>query len=128
MICDRCKETIAEDDDVFDHYGKKLCEDCYIGAVQPPRSCDPAAVDSARSTRAMLGQSGTDGLTPLQKRIFQLVKERGRIKREELMGSFDLPRWEMEKQFAILRHCELVRAFKEGQDIYITTMNPGEPA
>ncbi|MFZ5631283.1 MAG: hypothetical protein ACOY40_00380 [Bacillota bacterium] len=122
MICDRCKETIPEGDDVFDYYGKKLCEDCYIGAVQPPRPCDPTAVDSARSTRAMMGHSGTDGLTPLQKRIYDLIREKGKITREELMKSFDLPQWEMEKQFAVLRHCELIRAFKEGPHVYITTM------
>lgn len=123
MICDRCKQDIPEEEDIFDHYGKKLCEDCYVGAVQPPRSCDPAAVDSAKSTRVLLGQKGTDGLTPLQKRIYQLVRERGKIPREELMASFDLPGWEMEKQFAVLRHCELIRAFKENEKIYITTMN-----
>lgn len=123
MICDRCRQEIPEDDDVFDHYGKKLCEDCYIGAVQPPRSCDPAAVDSARATRTMLGQSGADGLTPLQKRIYDLIRERGSITREDLFKSFELPLWEMEKQFAILRHCELVRAYKEGSVIYVTTMN-----
>jgi len=123
MICDRCKQDIPEEDDIFDHYGKKLCEDCYVGAVQPPRSCDPAAVDSAKSTRTLLGQKGTDGLTPLQKRIYQLIRERGKIPREELMASFELPGWEMEKQFAVLRHCELVRACKENEKIYITTMN-----
>ncbi|HBV98187.1 MAG: hypothetical protein JL50_00240 [Peptococcaceae bacterium BICA1-7] len=122
MICDRCKETIPEGDDVFDHYGKNLCEDCYIGAVQPPRSCDPTAVDSARSTRAMLGQSGTQGLTPIQKRIYELICEKGKISREELFKSFELPQWEMEKQFAILRHCELVRATKEDGIIYVTTL------
>ena len=122
MICERCKETIPENDDVFDHYGKKLCEDCYIGAVQPPRSCDPTAVHSAKTTREMLGQSGTDGLTPLQKRIYDLICEKGKILREELMASFELPQWEMEKQFAVLRHCELIRATKEDGKIYITTM------
>jgi len=116
MICDRCKHDIPEGEDVFQHYGKKLCEDCYVGALQPPRSCDPTAVDSARATREMMGQQGTDGLTPLQKRIYQLVL------REELMSSFELPGWEMEKQFAVLRHCELIRACKENDKIYITTM------
>jgi len=27
---------------------------------------------------------------------------------------------ELEQQFAILRHCELVRAFKEGKKVYFT--------
>ncbi|MFZ5595992.1 MAG: hypothetical protein ACOY31_03135 [Bacillota bacterium] len=123
MICDRCKENIPEDDDIFDYYGKKLCEDCYVGAIQPPRSCDPTAVESAKATRAMMGHSGVEGLTPMQKRIYQLIKDKGKIPREELMKSFDLPQWEMEKQFAVLRHCELIRAFKEDGIIYVTTMD-----
>lgn len=122
MICERCKETIPEGDDVFDHYGKKLCEDCYIGAVQPTRSCDPTAVHSATVTRKLLGQTGAEGLTPLQKRIYDHIKENGKILREELMSSFELPPWEMEKQMAVLRHCELIRASKENGKIYVTTM------
>ncbi|KJS15590.1 MAG: hypothetical protein VR69_12350 [Peptococcaceae bacterium BRH_c4b] len=122
MICHRCKEEIAPDDDTFDYYGKTLCEDCYIGAVQPPKTCDPTAVSSAMSTRAMLGHSGTQGLTPLQKRIYEFIKEKGKVTREEIQSNFDLPPWELEKQFAILRHCELVRGFKEENNIFITLM------
>jgi len=121
VICDRCGCEIDEDDNM-EWYGKQLCEDCYIGAVQPPRSCDPAAVSSATATRAQLGQRGTEGLTALQKRIYELIKEKGKITREELSRQFELPSWELEKQFAVLRHCELVRGFKEGQNIYLTIM------
>lgn len=122
MICDRCKEEIAAGDDSFEHYGKTLCEDCYFGAIQPPRSCDPAAVSSATSTRALLGQSGTQGLTPLQKRIYEFIKEKDKVTREEILAGFELPPWELEKQVAILRHCELVRGFKEDDKIYLTLM------
>ncbi|WP_027363634.1 hypothetical protein [Desulfotruncus alcoholivorax] len=122
MICDRCGCEI-EAGESMEWYGKQLCEDCYIGAVQPPRPCDPTAVSSAQATRKLLGQKGTEGLTPLQKRIYELIKEKGKIPREELFASFDLPPWELEKQFAILRHCELVRGFKEGQTVFVTIMN-----
>lgn len=122
MICHRCKEEIDPGDDTFEHYGHTLCEDCYIGAIQPPRSCDPAAVSSASSTRAMLGHSGTQGLTPLQKRIYEFIKEKGKATREDMLGNFELPPWEIEKQIAILRHCELVRGVKEGDTIFITLM------
>lgn len=122
MICERCKEAIPEGDETFDYYGKTLCEDCYIGAVQPPRPCDPAAVSSAQSTRVMLGQTGTQGLTPIQKRIYEFIKEKGKVTKEEIAAGFELPPWELEKQFAVLRHCELVRGFKEDNKIYMTLM------
>lgn len=122
MICVRCQETIPDVDEVFEYYGKKMCEDCYVGTVQPPKSCDPTAVYSARSARIQSGHSGSDGLTPLQKQIYDFIKERGEITWEEFIKSFDTTKWEMEKQFAILRHCELIRATKKGHQIYITTM------
>lgn len=121
MRCARCGEELAADEK-FDFYGQELCEDCYIGAVQPPRPCDPAAVSSAVATRRQLGQKGTEGLTRLQKEIYEYVKERGRVPREELAPAFNLPQWEMEKQIAVLRHCELLRGSKEGDRVYITLM------
>ncbi|SFR05556.1 winged helix-turn-helix domain-containing protein [Desulfoscipio geothermicus] len=127
MICERCGCAIEEGEN-FEWYGKQLCEDCYIGALQPPRPCDPAAVSSAKATRSQLGQRGTDGLTPLQKQIYALIKEKGKITREELARSFELPPWELEKQFAVLRHCELVKGFKEGQTVYLTLMSTEDAA
>lgn len=126
MQCQRCQCTV-EPDEVYEWYGKKLCEDCYMDSLQPPRPCDPAAVSSAKATRAQFGQRGVEGLTPIQKRIYELIKEKGKIRRDELTDHFDLPAWELEKQFAVLRHCELVRGFKEGNTVYITTM-AGEDA
>ncbi|RKO67298.1 hypothetical protein [Desulfofundulus salinus] len=119
MKCARCQEEVLPQDS-YDYYGQTLCEDCYIVALQPPKPCDPAAVASAKATRKQLGQTGTDGLTPLQKRIYEYIKAKGKATKEELASTFDLPQWELEKQFAVLRHCELVRATKEGNQIYLT--------
>lgn len=123
MQCERCSCAV-EQDEIYEWYGKKLCEDCYMDALQPPKPCDPAAVSSAKATRAQLGHRGVDGLTPLQKQIYGLIKDKGRITREELTHHFELPSWELEKQFAVLRHCELVRGFKEGNTIYLAIMSP----
>ncbi|AEG14891.1 hypothetical protein G7K71_01145 [Desulfofundulus sp. TPOSR] len=119
MKCVRCQEEVPPQDS-YDYYGQTLCEDCYIAALQPPKPCDPTAVASAKATRTQLGQTGTAGLTPLQKRIYEYIKEKGKATKEELASTFNLPQWELEKQFAVLRHCELVRATKEGQQIYFT--------
>lgn len=121
MKCVRCNEKLTADE-VFDHYGQALCEDCYMAALQPPRPCDPGAVSSAVATRSQLGHKGTDGLTKLQKEIYDYIKERGQVLREELFQAFKLPQWEMEKQFAVLRHCELLKGFKEDDKVFITLM------
>ncbi len=127
MQCERCKHII-EPGENYEWYGKQLCEDCYMDALQPPKPCDPAAVSSARATRAMLGQRGVDGLTPLQKQIYELIKEKGKITRDEIFKTFNLPSWELEKQFAVLRHCELVHGYKEGNQVYLTTTVPEDAA
>ena len=88
--------------------------------MNPPKVCDPLAVSSTLSVRKQLGQTGTEGLTDLQKQIYNVVAERGTISREELTSLLKMAPQEMERQFATLRHCELLRAFKEGGIIYLT--------
>lgn len=118
MNCERCGDPIP-DGESYNHRGKILCEDCYIGALQPPKSCDVAAVHSAKKHRELAGQSGTEGLTDLQKDIYFVVKREGKLTRQELMKRFNLQAWELEKQIAILRHCELVKGRKEGDQVFI---------
>jgi hypothetical protein len=117
--CDRCGVTLNEGES-YDFHGKVLCEDCYIYETNPPKACDPMAVSTALSMRKQLGQSGTSGLTDLQKQIYGVIEEKGKITKEELAAKVGLKPEELEQQFAILRHCELIRATKEGDKVYFT--------
>ena len=119
MKCERCGISLQENQ-VNNYQGKVLCEDCCFELMSPPKVCDPLAVSSTLSVRKQLGQTGTEGLTDLQKRIYNIVSEKGKISREELTELLDITPQEMERQFAILRHCELLRAFKEGSTVYLT--------
>ncbi len=119
MECQRCK-TVLREGETYSHHGKVLCEDCYMYETNPPKACDPMAVSSALSVRKQLGQSGVSGLTDLQKRIYSIIEERGKITKEELLALVDIKPEELEQQFAFFRHCELLRAFKEGNKIYFT--------
>lgn len=40
MQCDRCKNVIEEGEE-REHAGRILCEDCYMDALSPARTCDP---------------------------------------------------------------------------------------
>ena len=120
MKCEVCQEEMSLDDK-YEHYGKTMCEDCYIVALHRPRTCDPAAVSSAVHTRRMLGQTGTQGMTDLQKKIYDYIKEKGKAEAEELMQVFSLSPLDLEKQFTVMRHCELLKGLKEGNKIYVTT-------
>ena len=122
MKCSKCGEDIAAGGG-FNHQGETLCEDCYITARQNLQVCDPIAVRSATRIREKKGITGTDGLTDMQKAVHDFIKSRGEVTREEIMERLSLTRRETENHFAVLRHCELVRGFKRGDDYYITLFN-----
>jgi hypothetical protein len=119
MQCERCG-LFLKDEEAYNFHGKVLCEDCYFYVINPPKACDPMAVASALSIRRQLGQSGTRGLTELQRQIYSIIEQRGRVTKEELLESIKIKPEELERQLAILRHCELMRAFKEGDKVYLT--------
>jgi hypothetical protein len=119
MQCKRCG-LILKQGETYDFHAKVLCEDCYIYETNPPKACDPMAVATALSIRKQLGQSGTSGLTGLQRQIYSIIEQRGKVTREELLEIFGVKPEELERQFAILRHCELIRGFKEGEQVYLT--------
>ncbi|MCX6677798.1 MAG: hypothetical protein NTU95_07640 [Methanothrix sp.] len=116
--CQNCGKEMTEDE-VFATEGKTLCEDCYIDVSHRIRVCDPWAERSKMIFRESHGLEGTDGLTNLQKDIYEYIREKGKATRAELMERFQLPSPELENQFAILRHCQLLKGKKEGDEVYI---------
>jgi hypothetical protein len=116
--CQNCDRAVNEDE-VFITEGKTLCEDCYIDVGRRIRVCDPWGERSKMVFRESHGLQGTDGLTDLQKDMYEFIKAKGKSTRAELMEQFRLPAVELENQFAILRHCQLLKGRKEGDTVYI---------
>ena len=116
--CQSCGKEIAEDE-VFATEGKTLCENCYIDVGHRIRVCDPWGVRSKKIFRESHGLEGTDGLTDLQNRIYEYIQQKGKATKAELMERFQLPSPELENQFAILRHCQLLKGKKEEDAMYI---------
>jgi hypothetical protein len=121
MLCERCQEEIPAGEK-FNHAGQTLCEDCYMEVISVPKTCDPMAVRSARLAREQLGHTGTDGLLPIQREIYNYLRDRGKATRDEVGKHFGLDAKELEKNFSVLRHCELVKGRKEGDTIYMVLM------
>jgi len=119
MRCTRCGIEL-EQGESYEMDGKILCEDCCMYKTNPPKVCDPLAVASATSIRKELGQSGTAGLSERQERIYNLIVKKGQLTKEELSNILDIKPEDLESEFAILRHCELIRAFKQDGKIYLT--------
>jgi hypothetical protein len=118
MQCDRCKATIPAGEEK-EHLSRSLCEDCYMDALSPVRTCDPWAVHSAKTFEAQMG--GQAVLTDLQKRILGILQETGGLERHELAlrlggGFTDV---DLTREFAPLRHMEKARAEKRGDTIFL---------
>ncbi|MDF2571812.1 MAG: hypothetical protein K0R55_3416 [Sporomusa sp.] len=118
LICTKCNNEIPEGEECL-HRGQMLCEDCYLEVLEPPRTCDVAAVHGAKLARKMAGQEGTEGLTELQKNIYNYIKDEGSVTAEQIMNKFSLSKMQMERNFAILRHCELAHGFRENGKVLI---------
>ena len=119
MECERCK-VILKEGETYNLHGKVFCEDCYMYETNPPKACDPMAVASALSVRKQLGQSGSSGLTELQKKIYNTIDKCGKITKEDLIKTLNVKPDQIEQEFAFFRHCELIRAFREDGKIYFT--------
>ena len=119
MKCEKCGIEL-EEKEIIKHQGQNLCEDCCFDLLNPPKTCDPVAVSSTLTIRKELGQKGTEGLSNTQKEIFNLVAEKGPINREDILKTLNLTIQEFEREFAVLRHCELLRGFKEKGTVYFT--------
>jgi len=115
--CQECGKEIPEDD-IFITAGKTVCEDCYITLGQRIRICDPWGEHSKRVFREGHGLKGTDGLTDLQKEIYKFVEIKGKVTAQELIEKFKLTPAELQNQFAILRHCQLLKGKREGDQVY----------
>ena len=118
MKCNRCGREVKEGDS-YTHFGETLCEDCYLDMRLEVKGCDPWAVHSATRLRESSGLKGNEGLNELQKAIYELVKSKDKVTREEVMEILSLSESEMRIQIAILRHCELVKGHKEDGKVYL---------
>jgi transcription initiation factor IIE alpha subunit len=116
LKCPRCGAALTEAD-ARQYAGELLCEDCYMEALSPTRACDPWAVHTARSLK---DRQGEHQLTPLQQRLYELVTEKGEVSFPEAAQALGLKEAEVRREFAVLRHMELLRGCKRGDLVLMT--------
>ncbi len=85
--------------------------------------CDPWATYSATRSRESLGLKGTEGFTELQKKVYEFVKNKDKVTREEVMKNFSLSEAEMDAQMTPLMYSELVKERGEGGNIYLVAVS-----
>ena len=86
------------------------------------RECDPWATYVDTRTRAHSGFKGTEGLTELEKKVYDHVKNKGRITREEVMTDLNLSDTELKTQLVPLMHSELIKEIGEGGNLYLISV------
>ena len=55
----------------------------------------------------------------MKRAIYDFVREKGKVTREQLIENLGLTETELQTQLAILRHCELVKGHKEDNSVYL---------
>lgn len=113
MKCNRCAREISEDQS-YVYQGKVLCEDCLMDIGLSVRECDPWATYIDTHTRER-----TEGLTEMEKKVYEFVKSKGRATREEVMENFGLSEVDLRTQLIPLMHSELVKERSEGDKMYL---------
>jgi hypothetical protein len=115
--CAKCNKEI-EKQQSYDHQGKLFCEDCYMDILSPPKACDPWAVHSAQTF--LKGKDRLSTLTPLQMKIVDYIRGKGEAAMEEIVTNLNLTEEEFRREFATLRHMEILRGTKKnGKIVYI---------
>ncbi len=114
-ICTRCGASL-QGEEPREHLGEVLCEDCYLEVLSPVKTCDPWAVHTARSLKDLPGGLT---LTPRQQQLYDLVKERVEVAREEAARLLGVSEDELQREFAVLRHLEMLRACKKDEGIFL---------
>ncbi|MFO7555442.1 MAG: hypothetical protein R6W88_09585 [Desulfobacterales bacterium] len=106
MICDRCSQEINPGEE-HEYLGQSLCDDCYMDALSPAKTCDPWAVHSAQSLAKT--QGGTFELKEIQKEILRILKETGGAEPSTIAHRLQLKPADLEREVAALRHMEKLR-------------------
>ncbi len=111
MKCQTCGGAIDPGEE-REHHDKIICEDCYMVALSPMKTCDPWAVHSAKSFEKFTGE--TKQLTQVQEKILQILRQDGAMEPDTLLEKLgsNMQFSDLQREFATLRHMEKVRGQK----------------
>jgi hypothetical protein len=103
MLCQRCQREM-ESEEVREHSGRAVCEDCYMDLLSPARACDSWAVYTATRLNDQV-------LNPAQEAVLALFNRQGWADYAQLKKATGLDGAALDRELAAMRHSELLRAF-----------------
>ena len=90
----------------------------------PSKACDPWAVHSAK--KFLEGKDKRSALTPQQLKMVHYIEEKKEVTAEEILEDLHLPENEFKREFAVLRHMEILGAKKKEGKILYTLFQEGK--
>ncbi len=119
MECHRCSREITEDE-AYAHQGQVYCDDCLMEIGLHAGRCEPWASYLAGKER--VGKSGAEGLTELQKKVYQFIKDGGKTTRDEIKTRLGISEVELDAQLSPLMHSELVKERGEAGNLFLVAV------
>ena len=116
--CSRCRRELKETESYVNR-GKVYCENCLMDIGLTIKECDPWATFVDTSGRKRHGEKGAAGMTEMETRIYEYIKGRGRVTRQEVMQNFGLSETDLNSQLLPLMHSELVKERGETGQLYL---------
>jgi hypothetical protein len=119
MLCQKenCRAEIEEGEG-REFHGQLLCDDCYMDALSPARTCDPWAVRSAGLAKERGDTTEQGG--GLQQKILELIQKSGGLSLAELTEKLSVRQGDIEREIAALRHMEKIRAaMQDGKKVIV---------
>ncbi len=116
MQCNKCGASIGLGEE-RELRGQKVCEDCYIDAISPVKTCDPWA---AYDAKALERSVGTQPLSPIQSGILGILKDAGSLDPSVLLVRLNrnltnkLTDKDLEREVSVLRNMEKIRRERAG--------------
>lgn len=108
MQCDRCNQSFKKED-LHKHNSSLLCEECYMDALSPARSCDPWARNSAKNFVRETGSIAT--INETQARILGLLKRNnGGMEIPVIAEALEMAIFDLKREIATLHHLEKVKS------------------
>ena len=121
MKCERCGREFVEDEG-FVYQGKRICEECYMELGLHPKEGEPGGTYLATHTPGGAGPRGQQGLTETQEKVYQFIKGKGKVARDEVVKHFGFSEADIDAQLAALFHSEMVKEVHEQGKVYLVSI------
>ena len=118
MKCSRCGREISQEQS-YVNQGRVFCKDCLMDIGLSIKECDPLAAYVDNRTRERSGLEGTEGLTDIEKKVYEFVKSKGRAIRAEVMEALKLSEIDLKSQLVPLMHTDLIKEHSESGTMYL---------